>query len=99
MSEKTTMWVLLGVVAFLLFKDRLFPSASPSIVATGSKQASTPGMTPIYGPSPSGNTYANTPPGTVSPGPQSPPPKNFWDVVSTGITTAGAAYDTYSIYN
>jgi hypothetical protein len=101
MSEKTTIWILVALVAYVMFKDRLFGSGGISGAFTaGTVPPSTGGYGPAYGPAPSGNTYANTPPGTISPGPQPPPPhKNFWDVVDTAITTGGAAYDSYSFNN
>jgi len=93
MDSKTTTWILLALIAYVLLKDKLFASGG----VVGNFAAGTTG--PIYGPSPSGNTYANTPPGTISPGPQPPPQKNVWDVIDTGIRVGGAAYDTYEIYN
>lgn len=93
MSEKYTIWILVALIAFVMFKDKLFAAGGVSFAGTAGTRDGTPG------PSPSGNTYANTSPGTVSPGPQAPTNnKNFWDVVDTGIRTAGGAYDTYE-YN
>ena len=91
--EKYTLWILVGLIAYVLFKDKLFGGGAIS----GSFAAGT--RSPAYGPSPTGNTYANTPPGMVSPGPTPPPGKNVWDAVTAGITTAGAAFDTYEINN
>jgi hypothetical protein len=89
MSEKYTLWILLGLIAFVLFKDKLFAAGGVSFAGEAGTR------TPLGGPAPSGNTWANTPPGTVSPGPQAPPSRNVWDVVETGIRTAGDAYGTY----
>jgi hypothetical protein len=91
--EKYTIWILLALIAYVLFKDKLFAEGGVS----GGFAAGTRG--PIPGPSPSGNTYGNTPPGTISPGPQPPPQKNFWDVVGTAIETGGAAFDSYESYH
>jgi hypothetical protein len=86
--EKYTIWILLALIAYVLFKDKLVAGGGVS----GSFAAGT--RSPAYGPSPSGNTYANAPAGTVSPGPQAPT-TNIYDVLRTGIQTAGGAYDTY----
>jgi hypothetical protein len=92
--EKYTIWILVALIAYVLFKDKLFAAGGVS----GGFSAGTRG--PVPGPSPSGNTYANTPPGTISPGPQAPTNnKNFWDVLDTGIKVGGAAYETYETYN
>lgn len=98
MNEKTTIWILVALVAWVLLKDRLFGEGAISVTAGTSRPPppSTGGYGPAYGPAPSGNTYANTPPGMVSPGPEPPPKKNVWDVIDTAIHVGGAAYDTYA---
>jgi len=90
--EKYTIWILVALIAYVLFKDKLFGEGG---ISGGFAAGTRPG----YGPSPSGNTWANTPPGTISPGPQPPPPKNVWDAISTAIESGAAAYDTHEIYN
>jgi hypothetical protein len=88
MSEKTTIWILLALIAYVLFKDKLFGEGGIS----GSFSAGTT----KGGPSPSGNTYANTSPyPTYQPPPPPPSGTNVWDVIDTGIRTAGDAYETY----
>lgn len=81
--EKYTLWILVALIAYVLFKDKIFGGGSVS----GSFAAGT--RTPYYGtgPAPSGNTYANTPASTGIPGPT--PPTNGWDVLRTGVSEAG----------
>lgn len=75
--EKYTIWILVALIAYVLFKDKL--------VGQGGLLGSSGGTRPTPGPAPSGNTFANTPPYTGSPGPQAPAGTNVWDVLNTGI--------------
>jgi hypothetical protein len=85
--EKYTIWILVALIAYVLFKDKLFATGGVS----GGFAAGT--TAPSRGPSPSGNTWANTPPGTVSPGPQ--PPTNGFDVLKAGVVSGFGYLDEH----
>jgi hypothetical protein len=87
MSEKYTIWILLALVAYVMFKDKLFAAGGVNFSGAAGTRA------PTNGPAPSGNTWANTTPGTISPGPT--PPTNGWDVLKTGVGAAGQYVNDY----
>jgi hypothetical protein len=89
MTEKYTIWILVALIAFVLLKDKLFAAGGVSFAGSAGTRDPSPG------PSPSGNTYASSPPYTGSPGPQPPHATNIYDVIGIGLHTIGEAYEDY----
>lgn len=89
MNSSTGMWIVVAVLAFILLSKKGDGSGSASGTVSGQVCFRAGGNYPLPGPSPSGTSYAQTPPAGIPPARQT----NQYDTYNTAIA-AGASVIT-----